>query len=70
LILATEAGRLPWGSTVVVVSAIVPEGLLAGIIRLRDAGHRITLAALTDKVPTEALRGVQVFRPTIPPAKP
>jgi uncharacterized protein (DUF58 family) len=69
LILATEAGRLPWGSTVVVVSAIVPEGLLAGIIRLRDAGHRITLAALTDKVPTEALRGVQVFRPTIPPAK-
>ncbi len=69
LILSAEAGRLPWGATVVVVTAIVPEGLLSGIIRLRDAGHRVTLCALTDKVPTEALRGVRIIRPTIPPVK-
>ncbi len=57
-LLNAECGRLPWGVTLVIVSAILPESLLATLVRLRDAGHRLTLATLGADVPAEALSGI------------
>lgn len=62
VLLAAEAGRLPWGASLVIVSAVVNEGLLATLLRLRDVGHRLILVALSDDVPAEVLAGIHVHR--------
>jgi hypothetical protein len=45
-----EAVGLPWGSTAVVVSAVVDEPLRAGINSLRAAGHAVVLVLVGDRV--------------------
>lgn len=63
-LLNAESGRLPWGVTLVIVSAILPESLLAALVRLRDAGHRLTLATVGATAPADALHGINVLRVT------
>ncbi len=47
----TQEGRaLPWGATIVLVSAATPEGALAALLRLRRAGHRVALVQVGDSV--------------------
>jgi len=48
-LLMTESPRLPWGSTLVVVTAIVTEDLLAALLRLHDVGRRLVLVSLEEK---------------------
>jgi uncharacterized protein (DUF58 family) len=61
-LLVAEAGRLPWGATLVIVSAVWPEELLSTILKLRDAGHRLVVTALDESVNAETLAGVPVWR--------
>jgi uncharacterized protein (DUF58 family) len=65
--LLIESPRLPWGATLVVVTAVVTEGLLATLIRLRQAGRRLALIALTEQAPL-ALTGIATYH--IPPVMP
>jgi uncharacterized protein (DUF58 family) len=48
-LLMTESPRLPWGSTLVVVTAIVTEDLLAALLRLHDVGRRLVLVSLEEE---------------------
>jgi uncharacterized protein (DUF58 family) len=50
-LLRRESPRLPWGATLVVVTAIVPEDLAIAILRLRDAGRRMALVSLAEEAP-------------------
>jgi len=50
-LLRRESPRLPWGATLVVVTAVVTEGLAAAILRLRDAGRRMALVSLAEEPP-------------------
>jgi uncharacterized protein (DUF58 family) len=61
-LLTAECGRLPWGVTLVIVSAVLPESLLATLVRLRDAGHRLTLAPIGVDAPADGLNGINVLR--------
>ncbi len=61
-LLAAESGRLPWGATLVIVSAVLSEGLLSTLLKLRDAGQRVTVAALSDTITAENLGGIRVWR--------
>lgn len=45
-ILAAEMPRLPWGSTIVVVTSLVPESLIAQLSALLAAGHQVVLVTL------------------------
>jgi uncharacterized protein (DUF58 family) len=63
-ILSMETRSLPWGSTIVVVSPILPDTLLTELMRLRAAGHRLTLVALDGELPSDALPGVTIYQPT------
>lgn len=63
-LMALEAGALPWGTTAVVVTAVVDAPLLAGVAFLRDAGHAVVLVLVGDRVddprlgiPTHRVRG-------------
>jgi len=46
-----EAPRLPWGSTLLVVTAVVSDELLATLIDLDSAGRPVMLFALAEKPP-------------------
>jgi uncharacterized protein (DUF58 family) len=61
-LLNAECGRLPWGVTLVIVSASLPESLLATLVRLREAGHHLTLATIGVDAPAEGLQGIHVIR--------
>jgi uncharacterized protein (DUF58 family) len=59
-----EAAGLPWGTTAVVVTAVIDSPLRAGIEVLRDAGHAVVLVLIGDRVedpglslPTHRVRG-------------
>jgi uncharacterized protein (DUF58 family) len=45
-----ESGRMPAGSTIVVVAALMPEPLAGAITRLQDEGHKVFVVATSDRV--------------------
>ncbi len=56
-----EAPNLPWGSTVVVVTAIAHEALLASLLELAHVGRRMVLFTLAQKPPDRILDRVTVY---------
>jgi uncharacterized protein (DUF58 family) len=53
-LLRLEASRLPFGATVLAISPFASEAVLAGLIRLRSAGHPVALVVVGDSAPPEA----------------
>jgi uncharacterized protein (DUF58 family) len=49
--LLSESSRLAWGATLVVVTAVVTDEILVSLNRLRNAGRRVVLVALTAELP-------------------
>jgi hypothetical protein len=66
-LLRWESPRLPWGATLVTVTATVPDELATTILHLRDAGRRMALVSLADEEPPE-LDGVATYH--LPPSTP
>ncbi len=60
-LLLEEAPRMPWGATLVVVSAIAHDDLLATLIELAAVGRRIVLFTLAEKPPTQYLGNILVY---------
>jgi uncharacterized protein (DUF58 family) len=59
-VLRRESPRLPWGATLVVVTAIVTDRLAEVMIDLRDAGRRLALISLEEDSPPP-LRGIVTY---------
>jgi len=66
-LLYRESPRLPWGATLVVVTAVVSEGLAVAVLHLQDAGRRMALVSLAEQPPPQ-LPGVPAFH--LPPSTP
>jgi uncharacterized protein (DUF58 family) len=60
-LLAAQSSRLTLGATLVVVTTVVTENLLAQLLRLRDAGRRLALVSLDPQYHDEGLAGVLTF---------
>lgn len=56
-----QAPHLPWGATLVVVTAIAHDELLAALIDLAAAGRRVVLFTLAQEPPHHLLPGVTVY---------
>ncbi|GAB4542659.1 MAG: hypothetical protein Kow0063_34970 [Anaerolineae bacterium] len=56
-----EAPRLPWGATLLVVTAIAHDDLLAALLDLSQAGRQVVLFTLAEKPPTRQLPGILVY---------
>jgi len=56
-----EAGDLPWGTTAVVVTAVIDASLRIGIDRLRMAGHGVILVLIGDRT-SEGPLNVPTYR--------
>ena len=66
-LLRWESPRLPWGATLVTVTATVTDELATTILHLRGAGRRMALVSLADEDPPE-LDGVATYH--LPPSTP
>lgn len=60
-LLLRESPRLPWGATLLVVTAIAHDGLLAALLDLRRAGRKVVLFTLAEQPPERVLRGIPVY---------
>lgn len=56
-----EAPRLPWGATLLVVTAIAHDDLLAALLDLSYAGRQVVLFTLAEEPPTRQLPGILVY---------
>jgi uncharacterized protein (DUF58 family) len=59
--LTAESPRLPWGATLLLVTATVYDDLLATLFRLRDAGRRLVLISLDAECPDLTDRGIRTY---------
>ncbi len=57
--LLEESPHLPWGTTLVVVTAFMTPAIEDAIVRLRDSGRRIVVLVL-DKTPPADIPGVLI----------
>ena len=55
-----ESSRLPWGATLMVVTAVVTPQLQGVLLRLKDAGRKLVLLSLADQ-PPGWMRGVVTY---------
>ena len=60
-LISDESPRLPWGATLVVVTAIAHEALLASLSNLAAVGRRITLISLAENPPQHWTGGMTVY---------
>lgn len=60
-LLMRETPRLPWGATIVVVTAIAHPTLLAALMDLAAVGRRLVLVTLAEEPPRRWLGSVEVF---------
>jgi uncharacterized protein (DUF58 family) len=60
-LLLREAPRLPWGATIVVVTALVHDELLAALSDLEQAGRQIVLFTLAEEPPVREIPGISVY---------
>ncbi|MEZ4867651.1 MAG: DUF58 domain-containing protein [Caldilineaceae bacterium] len=60
-LLLEEAPRMPWGATLVVVTAIAHEDLLAALMDLAAAGRRLVLFTLAEAPPSQFLANITVY---------
>lgn len=56
-----ESPRLPWGATLLVVTAIAHDDLLAALVELDEAGRKVALFTLADEPPVHELPGILVY---------
>lgn len=53
-----EGGKLPTGSTLVVIASLMPDPLAGVLARLRDEGHHIFVVATSDRVKEQLPPGI------------
>jgi uncharacterized protein (DUF58 family) len=61
LLMHRESPRIPWAATLVLITAIVTEEMLVGLIRLSEAGRRIALISLADEPPPQDIKGIRIY---------
>ncbi len=61
-LLRRESPNLPWGATLIVVTALVTENLLREMLRLRQVGRKLALISLDDNWTPVPLPGIIVYR--------
>lgn len=63
--IGAEASGLPYGATVVVISALQTADLLAALLDLKDAGHAVTLLVVGDDPDLPILPGIPFTGKTV-----
>jgi uncharacterized protein (DUF58 family) len=62
--LLRKAPTLPWGATLVVVTAVIYDGLLEALLELAHSRRRVLLFSLADAPPERPLPGIAIYHLT------
>ena len=65
-LLRRESTSLPWGATLIMVTPLVTENLLAEMVRLQEVGRRLALVSLDENWTPRELPGMIVHRAHVP----
>jgi uncharacterized protein (DUF58 family) len=60
-LLLRESPRLPWGSTLLVITAVAHEELLATLLDLQRSGRKVVLFTLAERPPERDLPAILVY---------
>lgn len=60
LAIRRESGKMPLGSTIVVIASLIPDSLAAVILRLADEGHQVFVIATSKRVDAGLVPGIPV----------
>jgi len=69
-LMEAESPRLPWGATLIVITGVVSDSLLATMLRLKGAGRKMALIAVGAEVNPEQLPGIRVYRTPVEATQP
>jgi len=61
-LLYAETSSLPWGTSLVLIAALLSDDLRGAMLRLKDAGHRLSLITLDEALPGRLVPGVPVYQ--------
>ncbi len=61
LMMYRESPSLPWAATMVLVTSIVTDEMMVGLIRLREAGRRVVLVSLSEDAPPQHLGDILAY---------
>jgi len=61
-LLRREAPNLPWGATLIVVTALVTENLLSEMLHLHQVGRKLALVSLDESWTPTPLPGITVYQ--------
>ncbi len=71
ILMRNETTKLPWGATLVMITGVVTDEILAEMFRLRRAGRRLALLSLDENwKPPEDMQGIVVRQVRLPAAAP
>jgi uncharacterized protein (DUF58 family) len=56
-----ELHSLPLGTTVVLVTALLPDSLMETLTRVREAGHRVMVLSVKEKEPEQFAKGIEII---------
>ena len=56
-----ESPGLTWASTLVLVTAVVTDEIMVGLLRLKEAGRRVVLISLADELPPKGLGNILTY---------
>lgn len=59
--LRRETRSLPWGATLLIVTSVLPEGMLASLTRLRRAGRQVAVVYTGDAAAPGHFAGIPVY---------
>jgi uncharacterized protein (DUF58 family) len=60
-LLRAEMSLLPYGATIIVITALIDDEILAALLDLRSAGHPVTLLSIGEEPPDGVPDGLSVY---------
>ncbi len=60
-VLRAELGTLPFGATLIAISAVLTDELLAALLEAKRAGHPVTLLTIGEEPPREIPDGIKTY---------
>ena len=61
IMILRESPNLPWVSTIVLVTAVVTDEIMAALLRLKEAGRRVVLLSLAGEAPPAGLDQIVTY---------
>ncbi|HIC88667.1 MAG TPA: DUF58 domain-containing protein [Anaerolineae bacterium] len=60
-LITAESPRLPWGSTLVLVTAVTGDAMMSSLAHLKEVGRQVVLISLAEELPALRVPGLPIY---------